>query len=44
MLNIYAQSFMTATGHKPRCTPVTHVGKRKWWQAARTTCVDLNRL
>ncbi|MEO0380564.1 MAG: hypothetical protein AAF252_09850 [Pseudomonadota bacterium] len=44
MLNIYAHTFMTATGGKRRCTPVTHVGKRKWWQARPTTCVDLERL
>ncbi|MEM6372233.1 MAG: hypothetical protein AAF727_05575 [Pseudomonadota bacterium] len=44
MLNIYAHTFMTATQSRPRCTKVTHLEKRKWWQARKTTCVDLERL
>lgn len=44
MLDVYAQTFMTAAGQNPRCTRVAHVGKRKWWQARPVTCVDLNRL
>lgn len=44
MLDIYAHTFMTATRVKPRCTPVTDVRKRKWWQPRRTTCIDLERL
>ncbi len=44
MLNVYAHTFMTATRSHPRCTPVTDATKRKWWQAPRTICVDLERL
>jgi len=32
MLNIYANSFMTATQSGPRCTRVSDIQKRKWWQ------------
>jgi len=44
MLNIYAQTFMTATNSRPRCTRVVNTGKRKWWQARRTTCINLEKL
>lgn len=44
MFDIYAQTLMTATRSTPRCIKVMDTQKRKWWQAARTKCVDLDRL
>lgn len=44
MLNIYAQAFMTATRNSRRSTRVMDTRKRKWWQPARTKCIDLDRL
>ncbi len=42
MLDIYAQTFMTATRNR-RCTSV-RVPRKRWWQTKRTTCIDLDRL
>lgn len=42
MLDIYAQTFMTATRTRP-CTRVRIPG-RKWWQRPQTKCIDLSRL
>ena len=48
MLNIYAQSFMTAT--RSTCTAVEDVPpsnpekRRRWWQARRRVCIDLSKL
>lgn len=48
MLNIYAQSFLTAT--RTNCTtlhdvPPTNAEKRRrWWQSRRQVCVDLSKL
>jgi hypothetical protein len=42
MLNIYAQTLMTATHQRP-CTSVVVKGRR-WWQFATRKCVDMARL
>ena len=48
MLNIYAQSFMTAT--RTNCTTLHDVPsapseeRRRWWQAPKKVCVDLSKL
>lgn len=42
MLDIYAQTFMTATRQRS-CTPVRVKG-RKWWQRGFSKCIDLSKL
>lgn len=48
MLNIYAQSFMTAT--RNNCTslhdvpPANPEKRRRWWQSRQTICLDLRKL
>lgn len=44
MLDIYAQTFMTATRNRNRnCTPVQVKGRR-WWHPTVRKCIDLTRL
>lgn len=42
MLDIYAHTFMTATGQR-HCTPVRVKGRR-WWQRGARKCIDMRKL